>query len=170
MANANTKSVQSKAAPVGNDDMPDFSKWTKRQIGFAPYFQPEAGQSWFGKIVARDERDPAFMRYLVVAGRAMTCYRGPADDAEKVEIGKGEQFTISIHRGVEDEFDLYLESGLQPYCLCTATKKGKTKTGNDFWHYQVQVSPEDDVKLLSYVRDREARRLGGSSGRPALES
>jgi hypothetical protein len=136
---------------VKNDAMalPDFSKWEEEQVGFAPYWNPEPLKWFLGRVVARDERDPDFVRYLMKAEIDTPCKRGPVTDAEDVMIRKGEFFSISVYHSLEGLFNAYLEMGFTPAMKVTAVKEVPTKKSGQTW--KVQVSP-DDKKLLTKKR------------------
>jgi hypothetical protein len=141
------KSVKSTEMAV-----PDFSKWEEEQVGFAPYWNPEPLKWFLGRVVARDERDPDFVRYLMRAELDTPCKRGPVNDAEDVMIRKGEFFSISVYHSLEGLFNTYLEIGVTPAMKVTAVKEVPTKkSGQTCWTWKVQISPEDK-KLLNKKR------------------
>lgn len=176
---APNKGTQAKA---NEEELPDFSKWTPLQIGFAPYWHPEPGKRFFGEIVQRDDRDPEFVRYLVKTHKTEECRRGPNNDdtakgavGEKVIVNKGDTFSISVYYSLADEFDFHLffaeKTGRHVPILVEALKTVKTKGGQDVWQWRVLVSPEDK-QALDGRRDEYRRfKTGeGDGGRPELEA
>lgn len=194
MANQTTPPKSSKAqqkSPAPNPDMktasaddglPDFSTWTPLQIGFAPYWHPEPGKKFYGELIARDERDPEFTRYLVRTLRTETCRRGPNnDDTEKGAIGeevivnKGDTFSISVYFSLAEEFNFHLyyadKTGNHVPILVEAEKKVRTKKGQDVWLWKVLCEPTVK-KQLDGKRDDYRRFVTGTDeeNRPELES
>ena len=135
---------------------PDFDSWSDEQIGFAPYWTPKEGEAFYGLIQARDERDPEFVRFLVMnlSSVPLVCHRGPSDDAELVEIGKGEVFTVSVYYQLEEPFNFYLqaqeEMGIEVPMRVTALSKTKTRDKNDVWRFRLQIEPNAKKQLNAY--------------------
>lgn len=180
------KQTQTSTAPNENKNMgslggdPDFSTWTERQIGFAPYWKPKTGESAFASLVARDDSGE-WTRLQLVAHRDLMCRRGPGNDdetegatGEEVLVKKGETFSISVYYSLEEEFayHLYLAGklGRAIPMLLTATKKTKTGSGNQVWNWKLQVSPEDNSLLMKHQVEYKQLQAGGVSARPALEN
>ena len=150
------------AEPADVSGVPNFDKWVEEQVGFAPYWNPEPEKWFFARVVARDERDPEFVRYLMQAGMPLNCKRGPADDAEDVAVKPGEHFSFSVYHSLRDTFDFYLETGLSPFLRVQSIKEVKTKTtGQTCWTWKVLVSPQDK-KILEKKRE-EMRQLATRS-------
>lgn len=127
-------------------EVPNFEGWVDEQVGFAPYWNPEEGKWLYARVIARDERDPSFVRYLMQAGMDTECHRGA--EGEAVKVKRGEHFTISVYFSLRDLFDLYLETGIRPFIKVLAVKEVPTKTtGRNVWTWKVQVSP-DDKKMI----------------------
>lgn len=162
----NTAPVQTANANAAADDMPDFSTWTDRQIGFAPYWTPVEGESMFGKIVAVDMRDPEFVRYQFICLQPeLLCHRGPVEGGEEVMVKKGDTFSMSVYSQLADEMLFHLESGISPPTKITAKTKSKTATvGRTVWNFRCQVSNEDDAKLRVLQPAWQKSRALGMSG------
>jgi hypothetical protein len=150
------------ANPVA-DGIPDFATqtWTEEQVGFAPYWSPVEGASFIGRIVQKDDAAQDFVRYLVQAGQDIECQRGPADNAEKVLVKRGEHFTVSVYSALQGIFDFYVVSGLAPWMKVTAKNQVKTSTpGRAVWQWSVAVSPDDKRKAdslrLAYTNQQKA--------------
>lgn len=163
---SNTAKNQNKNVDPNGD--PDFSTFTDEQIGFAPYWNPETGKEFYGALVARDERDPEFVRYLVMnlSNRPLACSRGPADNAEEVLVQKGETFSISVYHQLREAFDFYLD--VQSHKLMVvpmrliAQDKVKTASRNEVWRFKLQV-PMDVKKKLDAIRHELRAQLTQSS-------
>jgi len=169
MVETNKKSVAVSKAPVDALGVPDFSpeNWSEEQVGFSPYWNPEEGKSFIGRLVEKDERDPNFVRYLIQAGEDLECARGPSEEAETVIVKKGEFFTISVYFSLQGVFDLYLESGIRAWMKVTATGISKTKTpGRTVWQWKLQVPKEAKrladayrMQLMQGRKEEEAKEL-----------
>ena len=190
MANApnNQRKATVNPAPTAHvakdSDLPDFTKWSALQIGYAPYWHPEAGKKFYGEIIAKDERDPEFVRYQIRNMKSQeSCRRGPNNDdtskgaiGEEVAVPKGESFSISVYYALAEEFDYHLfyaqKTGRHVPLLVEALKTVKTKAGQDCWQWRALVSPEDK-RLLDGHRDEYRRLRNGETNetdRPSLES
>jgi len=140
------KEIDSLAVPTF-----DTTKWTEEQVGFAPYWEPEAGSSVICRVVQKevDPEERTFARYLLQAGEDIKCYRGPADEQEPVEVKKGEFFTISVFYSLQGLFDFYLENkvgfgGSCPWMKVLSVEKRKTsKPGQTVWVWKLFVDPKD---------------------------
>jgi len=147
MAKPDTKAAEKNASPgilLEGQEVPDFATWEELQVGFAPYWNPSPGAWFYGQIVEKDERDSDFVRYLVRAGTATACKRGPNDAAEEVTVKPGEYFSVSVYYSLRDTFDIFLESGFRPFIRVLAVKEVKTKTvGQTCWTWKVNIAPQD---------------------------
>lgn len=159
-----------KAADVKNTapkfEIPDFSKWEKEQVGFAPYWQPEPGQSIYGAPVQRDERDPDFVRYLVRAYMPIKCCRGPEDAREEVTVQPGELFTVSVYSSLAEPFNFLLENfvaaGKEIPMYLKAEKQVKTKkAGQTCWTWDMRFAPE--VKKLVHAKRFELQQVAAAA-------
>jgi hypothetical protein len=163
------------------EDLPDFDKWDKIQTGFAPYWWPEMGKSCYGRVVAKDMRNPKFIRYLFIAGAEHDCRRGPKNDdvdagaiGEPVIVKKGETFSMSVAHSLQDELDfqLYLMEKEEEdiYVRILAEKKTKTahESGARFvWHFDVRNDPKY-TPLLTQNRSEFMRLKAGGEDRPQI--
>ena len=149
---------------------PDFDSWSEEQIGFAPYWAPKEGEAFYGILQARDERDPKFVRFLVMnlSSVPLKCHRGPVDNAEEVEVGKGAAFSVSVYYQLEEPFDFYLqaqeEMGIEVPMRVTALNKVDTRDGNEVWRFRLQIEP-NAKKLLNEYKIKLNREL--SAKKPA---
>ena len=124
--------------------IPNTDGWVTEQTGFAPYWNPVEGASFFGIVVEKDERDPEFVRYLMKAVCDTPCKTGSEDNEEDVLVKAGDYFTVSVYFSLQGLFDFYLENGINTVMKVTAKKQVPTKkTGRKVWQWQVQVSPKD---------------------------
>jgi uncharacterized protein affecting Mg2+/Co2+ transport len=170
------------AGPDGKP-LPDFDKWDKIQTGFAPYWHPEQGKYCFGRVVAKDNRNPRFVRYLLVAECAHECRRGPKNEdsdagavGEWVKVKAGDTFSITSYHAMSTELDyqLYLleKFGAQIPIRILAEKKVKTahEDGNrTCWQFDVRNAPEH-TKILTQHRGEYLRLVSGGEEREQLEA
>jgi hypothetical protein len=182
MANPNVKPpvVNMGKGPRG-EDLPDFDKWDKIQTGFAPYWWPEVGKWCFGRVVAKDIRNPDHIRYLMIAGAEHDCRRGPKNEDEKagavgeaVVVKKGDTFSFSAPYSLADEMDfhLWLLANEQTEINIRVLAEKKTKTnhpsGSRFvWHLDVRNDPEF-TPLLNSHRPKFLQLKGGGEDRPQI--
>jgi hypothetical protein len=165
------------------EELPDFSSWSPLQIGFAPYWHPEVGRSFFGKLIARDDRDPAFVRFLVQSLRTEKCHRGPrlGEDGqpagEDVIVSKGETFSISVYHSLAEEFNFHLfygeRTGEGVPVYVTAKKKTKTqKEGRTVWNWEVKCEPSVKAQLQGHRADYRTFLTTGEAPaeRPQLDA
>ncbi len=166
MANTSTKNATNKA---NNDktqmdgkaeDLPDFSKWTKHQIGFAPYWRPTDPGSWcYMEVVSKDTRDPMFHRFLCTAMKTTDCRRGPGNSdesvgivGEAVNVPTGDAFTVSVYHSLAEEFGFFqwlrAEHNIRVPMKLTAVKKTPTKNLDDngeprkVWNWELLSDPK----------------------------
>jgi len=184
MANTTTPKNATNRAPGAKaavkDDLPNFDDWQERQVGFSPYWTPTVGDWCFGQVIARDDRNPDFVRYLFKAYKDMECRTGPNNDnaeegptGEEAPVKKGETFTMSVYHSLSDEFDFQLwlqkKAGIDIPIRVDALKKVATKTeGRKVWKFRVRCSPEHKALLDSKMSEWK-RLLEGGEERPALE-
>jgi len=176
MANESKKPANAtNKAPNGNANEIDFSTWEEEQVGFAPYWNPEEGKFFVGTVVARDERDPEFLRYLIKAVVDTVCKRGPVDEAEEILVRKGEFFSISVYHALAEPFDFILENftarGVDIQMKLTAVKEAKTKTqGRTVWQWKMHLPPEHK-KMLTVAKETVRKAaLAEASERKAIEA
>jgi len=169
-------SVNMGKGPSG-EDMPDFDKWDQIQTGFAPYWNPEEGAFCYGEVVAKDARDPEFVRYLIKAHATTKCSRGPKDDngvaAEVVIVKPGETFSFSSYHALAMELDFQIhlrqtKNAIIPVMI-KALRQSKTNTaGRTVWHWDVRNAPEH-TPLLNQHRTSFMEMSDGGATRPALD-
>src|SRR5579864_838726 len=63
------------------------------QTGLPPYWAPDEEQfrqgipqNFFGRVIAKDDADPEFVRWIIQAGKEQNCKRGPAENAESILV------------------------------------------------------------------------------------
>jgi hypothetical protein len=171
MAKPTTAPVNTSNAAA--DDMPDFASWTDRQVTFVPYWHPNQGDKFYGKIVGIDMRNPEFVRLqFQCLQNELKCQRGPVAEGNEVIVRKGENFSMSVYSALADELTFQLQSGISPPTFIEAQKKVKTSSGKDCWQFRCRVSPEDNAKLVALYPAWQKERAGELSGdtRPALEA
>lgn len=121
--------------------------WVDEQVGFPPYWNPTEGKKFAARVMARDERDLNFVRYVLQALHLTPCQNGPADDAEQIKVKKDEFFTISDYSG------LPLHEFFGEVVIVEALRKRKLAANEanpqkrDLWVWSVKVSPETKKKL-----------------------
>ena len=168
-ANATNKAPQS----ATKADEIDFSTWEEEQVGFAPYWNPEPGKFFVGTPVARDERDPSFLRYLIKAAVDTQCKRGPVDEAEEVLVKKGEFFSVSVYYALAEPFDAILENftskGTDILAKVTAIKTAKTKEKNDVWQWKMHLPPEHKKLMTAMKETVRKAALAEANERKAIE-
>lgn len=130
------------AAPAG---------WEQEETGgFPPYWSPAPGKTFRGIVIARDARDPEFVRYIIKATAAIDCATGPADAQDVVHVAAGQQFTVSAYAALQlDDF-----AGVEVYVK--AVGKREIKNGKqELWTFEVFVSPETKKLLASRRAEAE---------------
>lgn len=186
MANTTTPKNATNKAPVGGSkaavsaDLPDFDKWDDRQIGFAPYWAPEVGDWCYARVIARDDRNPNFVRYLLKAYKDTECRTGPKLSGEPRIIRKGETFSMSVFTSLVDEFDFHVwlnkkAADKEIPIRIDAVRKTETATIDEetgekrkVWNWRVRVAPEHRL-FLDKMMTEWKRLLEGGEERPALE-
>ncbi len=167
----NTAPNTTKNAAMGDEE--DFSNWSEEQIGFAPYWTPEEGESVAFTVLSRDERSEDFHRYICRAEQnQVQCYRGKSANAEEVIVKRGEQFTMSIYDSLDEPFMFYLASGLSPRLRLTAKEKVPTgNAGREVWKWTLLVDPAVKPQLDALRAGHVAKQMtnGGKPARPALK-
>lgn len=138
--------------------------WEKEQVGFPPYWKPKKeGDLFLAKVVLKDERDPAFPRYIMQATKfPIVCQQGPAEDADLVVVAPGDYFTTSVWAALplDDFFDLE---------ACVMAVKKRKLPGNDasqgvkrdLWQWEVKATAEVRKQIAS--RRLEARQALAAS-------
>jgi len=138
-------------------ELPDTTGWVTDSGGaFPPYWKADAGKKIFARPLARDERDPAFVRYVLLALMTIECAAGPKNDREVIVVKKGEKFTCSAYGGLHLEDYMGMDVVIE-----VLPEKGKSKeTGYEYWIFEVKVSPENAAILV-------ARRAEAAKALPA---
>jgi hypothetical protein len=150
---------------LANDGIPNLDEMVEDTIGFAPYWNPEEGKRFYGCVVARDERQAEFTRYVVQnMGGPLDCKKGPADNAETVTVETGGRFTISSYVQLYEAFDFYLECGASgtpiPFVL-TAVEKVKGGQGS-VWNYSIKMTPAVKNQITKLRLSRGANGVAKS--------
>jgi hypothetical protein len=129
--------------------------WEEEQTGFPPYWNPGEGKSFRGIVIARDVRDPDFVRYHIRSTQEdLECAIGPAVDAEPVKVTKGEIFTVSEYSSLPLSDLLGLE------IMAVALKQVPTKkAGQSRWVWKLFL-PKESRKALDTRRAESAKLLG----------
>ncbi len=166
-------SVNVGKGPSG-ENLPDFDKWDKIQIGFAPYWHAEEMKFCYGEVIAKDARDPDFIRYLILAHADHDCRRGPQETGEEVKVRKGECFSISSWHSLSQELDYQLflkEKGHEGIAVrILAEKKVPTSNaGRTVWQFDVRNDPKH-TPMLNKHRGEYQRLVAGGEDRPQLGS
>lgn len=147
MANVNRQDKAPAAPKVEADDTRDldFGAWDEEPTGFPPYWTPVEGRKILARPIAKDENDPDFPRYVLVAGAPVPCEQGSADEKKPVTVKKGELFTCSVYGGLP--LDRYM--GVEVGIVCRGKKA--IPGGKSLWVFQLFVSP-DQKKVLEAKR------------------
>lgn len=123
----------------------DEDSYSDEQVGLPPYWNPEVGRKFKARVVGLDEKDPDFPRYQLVASHAIRCHKGPAKDAETVEVGRGQYFTCSVYAALP--LDRFM--GEEVIVICVRLREGVTKEGFDVWEFRVLTDKETKKRLMS---------------------
>ena len=152
----------------------DRTAWVDLPIGFDPYWTPEEGKQFVGKVCEIDARDPKFVRFRFIASEPTMCQKGDSEHAEDVLVEAGGFFTTSVYAGISKELIYHLQSGICPEVEVTAVRQDKVKTGEyagkPFWVFSARVRPEDQ-RRLAVGREAYFRSLSAAnqSPRPQLD-
>jgi len=142
--------------------------YVEEQVTFPPYWKPDVAKGWRGTVIARDEREVKFPRYIIESAITIDCRTGKVTDGEIVTVTPGMNFSISAYKALP--LDRYF--GLEVAVICTALRTGMAPTEEsegmprDMWVWKMLVHP--DVKKLLDSRKkedmaflREAQRIAG---------
>jgi hypothetical protein len=134
---------------------PDVSSWDTQETGFAPYWSPDVGKYFMGSPVTRDERDPGFVRYVLVAACDLECARGPVAGAETVLVKRGEFFTVGAYHTLVPILDKLLAygeaTGKSPVLYAKVTGEAKTaKVGQTVWTWEIKHPPGQMQAIREY--------------------
>ncbi len=147
MANDPTKAAKN-TAPVKELSIEDIDDtgMHDEQTGFSPYWAPDEGKRFFGRIVDRDESDPEFIRYIVEASCLHVCERGDKANHETVPVHKGEFFTVSEYKGLGLGKYLGFEVLVRAKNKRPIKVDGKTK---ELWEWSLKVDGQSKALLTS---------------------
>jgi hypothetical protein len=137
-------------------DLEGYNKADKEALGFAPYWNPTEGAFWAGVVFSLDVRDPLFHRYQVRASIPLACQRGPADGAERVDITKGEVFSVSAYEQLTPFFNEYLSMPFEVPIKVTAIKKTDTANNREVWLWEVIPHNSVKAKIDTFRREHRA--------------
>lgn len=137
----------------------DAEGLVEEQTGFPPYWKPEIGKWFKATVMRKDTRDENFIRYELMALKAVICAKGPADDAEEIIVNEGEFFTCSTYATLP--LDTYF--GLDVMVITHKTQKLKGNEASrgvprDLFHFKVLVTT-DTKNLLDLGRKQDAKLL-----------
>jgi hypothetical protein len=169
---ASTKTdVTKSTSTVAIAGAPDASNWEKEQTGFDPYWNPGEKKIFFGRVVSYDDTDPDFIRYKIRCEQdTLECKQGAKEEAVDIVVQKGDTFTVSSYKQLDNKFQEYLESGINPVFKCEAVKEVKTKTvGQTCWIYDLRVSPTDMKLLKTFRAEKEMILATGRAERRAMQ-
>lgn len=140
--------------------------YVEEQVTFPPYWKPDVAKGWRGIVIARDERDVKFPRYIIESMVTIDCRTGKVTDGEIVTVTPGMNFSISAYKALP--LDRYF--GLEVAVICKELRSGLPPTEEsdgmprDMWVWQMFVSPEVKALLTSRRKEdmaylKEAQRL-----------
>lgn len=126
------------AAPVQNQEIDGLEFSNEEQISFAPYWKPIVGASFVAKPIARDERDPEFIRFVMQAYQDMDCFSGPVEDAAEVKVEKGKYFSISDYKALPLDFYMGLPDPIK--LTVESTRKSSDPKKNDMFVWSIKTT------------------------------
>lgn len=153
---------QLEAAEAAFDEMLASEDWVEdSQAGLPPYWKAAMGQSAVGQFfrgipMMIDNKTPNFVRYVLQASIPMTCYRGPVDSAEPVEIEPGDLFTISSYAGLDME--KYLGFEVAAMVVEEMDLKPTDDGPRKFYRWKIRV-PRATMEKLKEIRVEETELL-----------
>ncbi len=168
---------------IASEDVGEFEKetqalmasrgdWVDLPIGFDPYWNPEVGKSFVGRVAEFDARDPSFVRIRFITSERLLCQKGDAEHAEDIWVEAGGFFSISVYAGIAKELMYHYQSGLTPEIFLHVLRKDKVKTGanagKDVWIFGMKTRPEDQKRLAAGRADY-FKQLSGGTPRPQLD-
>ncbi len=142
--------------------------YVEEQVTFPPYWKPDVAKGWRGVVIARDEREMNFPRYIIESSLTLDCRTGKVNDGEIVTVHPGMNFSISAYKALP--LDRYF--GLEVAVICTAQRTGLPPNENsegmprDMWVWKMMVSPQVKELLVSRRKEdmaflKEAQRIAG---------
>lgn len=133
---------------VLNSNLQSPEGWGEEKIGYAPYWSPAEGACFRGIVLARDDRDPEFVRILMQATAPLVCYEGPVVEAEEIQVALGEQFTVSAYAA------LPLMNYIGEEVFVKAVKKRDIKGGKqELWIFKLMCSAETKKKVAARLAE-----------------
>jgi hypothetical protein len=133
------------------DESFDDSGTEEEQIGFPPYWTPQEGRKLRVKVIAFDQRDPTFPRWVVQATHRVACQSGPSDEAEPRLVQAGEFFSMSLYAA------LPLQRYVGEEIVISCKEERDIGSGKTLWVWSLRCTPE--VKARVMARNEERNRL-----------
>jgi hypothetical protein len=164
-ANATNTGVHNDLDGVANAD--EFSE--DEQLGFPPYWKAAVGKAFIGRVIALDDSDPEFERWIFEAQHVTKCQRGPAKEAKEVIVQQHEHFSTSAYGQFGDSASgrgLHKYVGEVVKLECT----GEVDTGqpSPMFVFKLSVNKETKARLLAANRERTQRFLDAKAGSKAI--
>lgn len=126
------------------------------EVGFPPYWNPGIGKMFKATVMKRDDRDPDFIRYHLLALAPVICAKGPADDSEEILVNEGEFFTCSAYAALPlDEYfgiDVKVITWRKRKLEGNEASKGAKR---DLYEFKIGVTG-DTKNMLDAARKHEA--------------
>lgn len=129
------------------------------ETGFPPYWQPGIGKVFKATVMSRDDREPDFIRYHLLALAPVMCAKGPADDSEEILINPGEFFTCSeyaaLHLHKYFGMDIKVVTWRKRKLDANEASKGVKR---DLYEFKIGVD-NTTKQILDGARKTEAKML-----------
>lgn len=139
--------------------------WVQDQVSFPPYWKPDLAKGFRGTVIARDERDGSFPRYIIESSLTVDCQQGPVNDGVIVTVEPGMNFSIGAYAALP--LEKYF--GLEITAIVVGARKlpgneASVMIPRDLWEWKVMVSPETSKLLKSRRAEdmaflKEAQRI-----------
>lgn len=132
---------------------------SNEEVGFPPYWNPGIGKAFKATVMGRDDRNPDFIRYRLLALSPVICAKGPSDDAEEVLVNEGEFFTCSAYAALplDDYFGIDVK-----VVVWRKRKLDGNEASNgvkrDLYEFKIGVTG-DTKEMLDAARKHEASVL-----------
>jgi len=129
------------------------AQWEDEQTGFPPYWAPgfdgdTMSPGFIGRVIGIEEAksDTDFDRWIISPTYgSVVCKKGPADDADLIEVKPGEFFTMSSYSSLQ----------LQPYVgheiAVIPQRKRDIGKGRDLWDWRLKVSKETKARIIEQL-------------------
>jgi len=143
------QSLQNTAPVTSNMATPAPEGWETEATGFPPYWQPEEGKTFKGRVLSVDRNEPDFVRFSILATSPVKCARGPSDDQTEVNVNPGDLFNVSEY------VQLPLENYMGFEVWVQAKGERPLKGGKTTWDFDLRCAPE--TKRI--VAERQAKLL-----------